>query len=507
MASGGRLSREEHRQQKQLEEARKAGTIPAQVDEDGKEINPHIPQYIARAPWYLESDKPSLKHQRAFHEKPHYDQEWYQRGKKAAPATSKFRKGACTNCGAMTHKAKECCERPRKLGAKYTGKDIMPDEVIQDLNLDYDGKRDRWNGYDPASHMKLMERYAKLDEERRKQRKHLDNFMTEPDPSHHRYPHSKDKTSENSKEKLAEESDSDLDEFESSDEKDDYINQDSEQPVGVKKDPKTRTTIRNLRIREDTAKYLHNLDVNSAYYDPKSRSMRENPLPGSDLTGQNNFVRSSETRNFLEMQTFAFTSFETGQQSVHLQAAPSQTELSYKQHKTEKQASNQKIRDSILKKYGGEKYLQAPKELIYGQSETYVEYNPDGSVVRGPEKAIPKSKYEEDVYINNHTSVWGSFWEDGKWGYACCHQFVKNSYCIGEAGKKAREELDKEMAKMASQKPEQMDKEKLKPKEENKTDKKRTYNSLRGDYEVTEEEYQEYLKKKKHFEDPMKNYI
>ena len=36
---------------------------------------------------------------------------------------------------------------------------------------------------------------------------------------------------------------------------------------------------RNLRIREDTAKYLLNLDINSAYYDPKTRSMRENPNP------------------------------------------------------------------------------------------------------------------------------------------------------------------------------------------------------------------------------------
>jgi hypothetical protein len=37
--------------------------------------------------------------------------------------------------------------------------------------------------------------------------------------------------------------------------------------------------VRNLRIREDTAKYLLNLDTNSAHYDPKSRSMREDPNP------------------------------------------------------------------------------------------------------------------------------------------------------------------------------------------------------------------------------------
>ena len=38
-------------------------------------------------------------------------------------------------------------------------------------------------------------------------------------------------------------------------------------------------TVRNLRIREDTAKYLRNLNTDSAYYDPKTRSMRDNPNP------------------------------------------------------------------------------------------------------------------------------------------------------------------------------------------------------------------------------------
>jgi len=31
--------------------------------------------------------------------------------------------------------------------------------------------------------------------------------------------------------------------------------------------------------------------------------------------------------------------------------------------------------------------------------------------------------------------VWGSYWQEGSWGYACCHSFVRNSYCTGEAGK------------------------------------------------------------------------
>ena len=52
---------------------------------------------------------------------------------------------------------------------------------------------------------------------------------------------------------------------------------------GTKVDSKQRITVRNLRIREDTAKYLRNLALDSAYYDPKTRSMRENPY---DATGK-----------------------------------------------------------------------------------------------------------------------------------------------------------------------------------------------------------------------------
>ena len=43
---------------------------------------------------------------------------------------TKFRKGACTNCGAITHKKIDCLEKPRKIGAKWTGRDFAPDEHI-----------------------------------------------------------------------------------------------------------------------------------------------------------------------------------------------------------------------------------------------------------------------------------------------------------------------------------------------------------------------------------------
>lgn len=60
-------------------------------------------------------------------------------------------------------------------------------------------------------------------------------------------------------------------------------------------------------------------------------------------------------------------------------------------------------------------------------------------IIKGQDRQIIRSKYEEDIYPNNHNSVWGSYWHTGKWGYKCCHSFIKNSYCIGNAGKKSVE--------------------------------------------------------------------
>ncbi|CAH1374059.1 unnamed protein product [Tenebrio molitor] len=399
-------SREDWRKAKELEEARKAGTAPAAVDEEGKDINPHIPQYIASAPWYYGTAGPTLKHQRPQEEKQknfsHLD-EWYKRGVDTTKLVTKYRKGACENCGALTHKRKDCMERPRKVGAKFSGAKIAADEFIQKkLSLNYDGKRDRWSGYDPSEHKSVIEEFQKVEEAKRQLKA--------------------DKLNAN------EDSDDEKDE-------DKYV--DEVDMPGTKVDSKQRITVRNLRIREDTAKYLRNLDPNSAYYDPKTRSMRENPNPSKDdqYSGEN-FVRfTGDTTKHASAQLFAWEAYERGV-DVHLLAEPTKLELLQKEYEKKKDQFKSKVQGSILEKYGGEEHLEAPpKTLLLAQTEDYVEYSRSGKVIKGQEKEIIKSKYEEDVYINNHTSVWGSYWRGGQWGYKCCHSFVKNSYCLGEAGR------------------------------------------------------------------------
>ncbi|KAK8548632.1 hypothetical protein V6N12_061541 [Hibiscus sabdariffa] len=499
-------SREDHRKQLELEEARKAGLAPAEVDEDGKEINPHIPQYMSSAPWYLNAERPSLKHQRKWKSDPNYTKSWYDRGAKIFQA-EKYRKGACENCGAMTHDAKSCMERPRKKGAKWTSMHIAPDEKIETFELDYDGKRDRWNGYDASTYARVIERYEARDEARRKYLK------------------------EQQLKKLEEKN----------------CKNDGE---GGEVEKRVRTTgggstgtVRNLRIREDTAKYLLNLDVNSAYYDPKTRSMREDPLPDSDPNekfygGDNQYRQSGQALEFKQLNIHAWEAFDKGQ-DVHMQAAPSQAELLFRNYKVIKEKLKTKTKDTIMEKYGNAATEEdIPMELLLGQSERQVEYDRAGRIIKGMETSLPKSKYEEDVFINNHTTVWGSWWKDHQWGYKCCKQTIRNSYCTGAAGIEAAEAatdlMKSNIARKASEDapappaeekkhvtwgtdvPEDLvlDEKRLtealkkedERRREEKDERKRKYN-VRWNDEVTAEEMEAYRMKRVHHDDPMKDFL
>ena len=217
-----------------------------------------------------------------------------------------------------------------------------------------------------------------------------------------------------------------------------------------------KMSVRNLRIREDTAKYLLNLDVNSAYYDPKTRSMRENPLPESEMHAKgfsgvnyNQMKQTGDARELASMQLYEMEAYEKGQ-NLHLQADPTTAEMMNKIYREKKGKLKDSKVNSVLEKYGGQEHMERPPdELLFAQTEEYAEYNRSGNLVEGKKKGVVKSKYEEDIHSNNHTEIWGSFFDrqSFRWGYADDLNTTRNAYGTGAAGKYARQ-LAQQASKM-----------------------------------------------------------
>lgn len=484
----------------------------------------------------------------------------YARGHTDKVAT-RFRSGACENCGAMTHKKKDCVERPRRLGAKFTGTDFAPDEHLQpDLKLSWDGKRDSWNGVDiswhqqrlQAEHDRLAEtkkilKAKKLDEEEfeaAEAEAEVESETTAEGETPITVPM---KPGGLTKKKV----DSD-----DEDEDEEFKYTDSMDMPGQHVDSKQRISVRNLRIREDTAKYLLNLNPESAYYDPKSRSMRDNPFAGTNKDPSqvpylgDNFVRySGDAKDFAKTQIFAWEASDKGV-SVHTQADPTKLELLNKEFHEKKNQFVKTIQQKLIEEYGGEEYFNSiPRELVVeAQTESYVEYNRLGKIVKGDQRAAAKSKYVEDVFENEHTTVWGSFWKNHRWGYACCHSMIRRSYCPGQIIEEKelifqsehddnQEDKPKSLVEMHREK---LNKEKLKAKSTTETkvldkkkieeamkkiekdnrkaeefveydERKRKYNSLKADEheqkEPTAEQVEAYQLKKVRHDDPMAQFM
>ncbi|KAI6215946.1 hypothetical protein M3Y94_00444800 [Aphelenchoides besseyi] len=175
---------------------------------------------------------PTLKHQR-----PHPERQQKSLDVGVPMGTKnvakRFRRGACENYGPIGHKERDCLERPRQKKAKWTEANFAPDDfVVPTLNMTYAAKRDCWNGYDPAEYQQVIEEHEKMEATRKW-------VITQ---------NIEDGIEAKDEDKYA----------------DDMI---PEQSVDM--NSRTLLTVRNLRIHEDTAKYLYNLNLNAPYYDPK----------------------------------------------------------------------------------------------------------------------------------------------------------------------------------------------------------------------------------------------
>lgn len=438
-----------------------------------KEENVYIPAFISKRPFYAREegdDNDYLGHQRR--EERQEKTQWYDRGKKAGPAATKFRKGACENCGAMTHKAKDCLSRPRAKGAKWTGKDIQADEVIQEVKMGWDAKRDRWNGYDPKEYRHVVEEFNQMEELRKQAQKPGDGG-------------------------------------DGNDEGDKYAEEND-----MSKHQSTAT--RQLRLREDTAKYLLNLDLESAKYDPKSRSLVDAGATtdsAAQMFAEEGYMRASgEAEEFEKAQQYAWEAQEkSGDTSQHIQANPTAGEFYRKREREEAELKRAEREKLLLEKYGGGAQKDMPaalRNMTVTESETFVEYDEAG-LIKGAQRTEAKSKYPEDVMINNHTSVWGSWWSSFKWGYSCCHSFVKNSYCTGEEGKDAWEAAERQRmgVGLIEDKPEEepvQDAPESKEHDDAKA-KKRTRDEMMNG--VTEAEMEEYRRKRTATNDPMAKFL
>lgn len=392
------LSKDEYKARRALEEAQKRGVVSL-VSADPRAGS----QYKVNTPWLQgTSRKPAAAlpeivtgRQKASIE------EWYPRGV-PEQVVYKYRSGACENCGALTHQKKDCLDRPRKVGAKYSGKDFKGDEQIRDLEFGYEAKKDRWNGYNPESYQEV-----------------IDEFQLLNDKIEERHKAQGTDSNEEYKQKLL-----------------------NRQYIDTQFDPRTKSSL-SIRQEQDKAKYLENLDENGPVYDGKSRAMNGNPNPQLDpeqqeFKGDNYHRFTGDTMNLLAQEKFTWDHVKKNKSELNSVAMPTLTEMLFRKSQAQSDITKGKLYEEIQQRYGGDTHFAPRIEDLISSKEHYVEYDQFGNALTQSQGVKQgKSKYAEDIYPQDHTSVWGSWWnKELGWGFACCHGTDRNAICLGDKGKK-----------------------------------------------------------------------
>lgn len=295
-------SREQTREAKALEVARKNGSLPHEIDDDGKEVNPHIPQFISKVPWYLDTVAEESKHSKL----PEGNEE--QRASESKSLASedirvaeRLPKRSLDNSSSNSEENKHRESKISRLGQRLQGDEVMS----------WDGKRDRWKGYD-GDFAGVFERYHNLDRarlERRSDDQAMDDRQLNEDfvESSHMFHTS------------------------------------------------THTSTRNLRIREDRARYLVNLNAPEPELHARSKTTSSEPLGNATLlsASQDGFQRASGSD-----EAFARASKSAWQQSkkydmpFNAHANPTESELSRHRLAKVRTEEDAQRKTSILARYG-----------------------------------------------------------------------------------------------------------------------------------------------------------
>ena len=310
----------------------------------------------------------------------------------------KYRKGACENCGALTHKKKDCCERPRRRGAKYTKNNFKPDEFLEEINYDFEGKRDRWNGYEPSMEIRRIKEFEKFQELRKKIRmeKIKNNNLCESEKKKIlkdedlELDFSSDEENNipaSFKEIISKIADEDNNEFEDDVKKyfEEYkIKNNNELPKKVSDIPKNIlikiSKSKSLRIGEDISKYLLTLAENSEYFNKKNTySLHKDNL--YNLQNIKNNINNSinntgDAGKLIEMEKMLeMANSKNKNLNLNNIAMPSQAELYYKYAlRKQKKFKNCEL-EKVLNKYGGENYFHMPNSIKEVQDFDKNEFN------------------------------------------------------------------------------------------------------------------------------------
>lgn len=122
----------------------------------------------------------------------------------------------------------------------------------------------------------------------------------------------------------------------------------------------------------------------------------------------------------MDQDNFTKEAKEKGDVDLNNVAMPSQAELAFKHFKANKEKLVSDKQKLLYEKYGGVEHTDMPDEIkmiaLKEQQEAFDHANKALEAKRFNMKI--KSKYEEDVYRNGHTQVWGSFWHHHfGWGF------------------------------------------------------------------------------------------
>lgn len=275
-------------------------------------------------------------------------------------------------------------------------------------NEDFDSKRDRWYGYDVNDWNTTLENWDIIREQKRaKTRKNAIDDTEKVD---------------------SDDTDYELELIELGLERD-----------SIKQNVRESVLEKTIRDRLDIPAYIHNITHNAnnkirIEYDPKSRLAKE--ATSAFINDDSAFVkRDTDGYKLTQLQKFSWDINRADQQKQQkellekllrinetqepvfnldysIEASPTYMQLKQKQHQQALGEEQAKKKSALLDKYGPKHEEKAIDETI-NTSKTASTPSVIFKLALGP----------------SHTSVFGSYFENGKWGYQCCKSLEAKSVC------------------------------------------------------------------------------